>query len=161
MVTEELASVRDVTECLFSALRSRNAAAAAACYDKAGVFSSPFIGEVRGGALEPLWRAIFAATRDNTLSFTIVDLGLTSARVEGLTTYSLVASGRSVTSMFDSVLHIRDRRVLRHDDTFDAWSWARMAFGPTGLMLGWSKAWQRQIGQDVRASLDAAVLPDQ
>jgi uncharacterized protein len=160
MIAEELDSVRHVTECLFAALRSRNAAAAGAFYDKDAVFSSPVIGDVRGADVRTLWQAIFAATRDNTLSFTIVDLGLTSARVEGLATYSLVASGRPVISEFSSVLHIRDLRVLFHDETFDAWAWARMAFGPTGLMLGWSKAWHRHIAHDVRASIDAGAHVD-
>lgn len=150
MIAEELASVRQVTDRLFSALRRRDAADVAACYDKDAVFSSPFIGDVRGAEVEALWRAIFAATRDSTLSYTIVDLGLTTARVEGMATFSLVTSGRSVTSRFDSALYIRDQRVVCHDDTFDAWAWACMAFGPTGLILGWSKAWRRRMAQDVR-----------
>jgi ketosteroid isomerase-like protein len=149
MVAEELASVRQVTECLFSALRRRDAADVAACYDKDAVFSSPFIGDVRGAEVEALWRAIFAATRDSTLSYTIVDLGLTTARVDGIVTFSLVTSGRSVTSRFNSALHIRDLRVVWHDETFDAWAWACMAFGPAGHLLGWSKAWRRRMAQDV------------
>ena len=154
MVAEELDGVRHVTECLFSALSSRNAVAAAACYDERAVFSSPIIGEVRGADIESLWHAIFAATRDNALSYAVVDLGLTSARVEGVTTYSLVSSGRSVTSRFNSLLHVRDHRVCRHDDTLDPWAWARMAFGPTGFVFGWSRAWQRHISQDLCTSFD-------
>ena len=68
MIAEELASVRQVTERLFSALRRRDAADVAACYDEDAVFSSPFIGDVRGADVEALWRAMFAATRDSTLS---------------------------------------------------------------------------------------------
>lgn len=149
MVAEELASVRQVTECLFSALRRRDAADVAACYDKDAVFSSPFISDVRGAEVEALWRAIFAATRDSTLSYTIVDLGLTTARVDGIVTFSLITSGRSVTSRFNSALHIRDLRVVCHDETFDAWAWACMAFGAAGHLLGWSKAWRRRMTQDV------------
>lgn len=150
MVAEELASVRKVTERLFSALRHRRAADAAACYDEDALFTSPFIGEVRGPEVEALWRAIFASTRDSTLSYTIVDIGLTTARVEGVATFSLTSSGRSVTGRFNSALSIRDTRVVWHDDTLDAWAWACMAFGPSGLMLGWSKAWRGRMARDVR-----------
>jgi ketosteroid isomerase-like protein len=150
MIAEELASVRHVTERLFSALRRRDAAGIAACYDEDAVFSSPLIGDVRGTEVEAVWRAIFAKTRESALSFTIVDLGLTTARVEGTVTFSLVASGRSVTSRFNSALHIRDLRVVCHDDHFDAWAWSSMAFGPAGLLLGWSKAWRRRMAEDVR-----------
>lgn len=150
MIAEELASVRQVTERLFSALCRRDAADVAACYDKYAVFSSPFIGDVRGAEVEALWRAIFAATRDSTLSYTIVDLGLTTARVEGMATFSLIASGRTVAGRFNSALHIRDQRVLRHDDTYDAWAWACMAFGTTGHLLGWSKGWRWRRAQNVR-----------
>jgi ketosteroid isomerase-like protein len=149
MITEELASVRRVTECLFLALRRRDATGVAVCYDQDAVFSSPIIGDVRGADVEALWRAIFAATRDSTLSYEIVDLGLTTARVEGMATFSLVASGRSVTSRFNSTLDIRNRRVVCHDETFDAWAWAGMAFGASGHLLGWSKAWRRRMTQDV------------
>jgi hypothetical protein len=48
MVADELDAVRHVTERLFSALSSRDAGAAGACYDQRAVFSSPIIGEVRG-----------------------------------------------------------------------------------------------------------------
>lgn len=150
MIAEELAGVRQVTECLFSALRDRDAAAVAACYDDDAVFSSPFFGDVRAAEVEALWRTVFAATRDRTLSFTIVDLGLTTARVEGIATFSLLGSGRSVTGRFNSALLIRDLRVVYHDDSFDAWAWACMAFGPTGHLLGWSKAWRRRIARDIR-----------
>ncbi|MFA5899664.1 MAG: nuclear transport factor 2 family protein [Hyphomicrobium sp.] len=160
MITEELTSVRLVTEGLFLALRRRDATGVAACYDQDAVFSSPIIGDVRGADVEALWRAIFAATCDSTLSFTIVDLGLTSARVEGIAKYSLLASGRSVTSRFNSALHIRDLRVMQHDDNFDAWAWASMALGPTGLLLGWSKAWRRRMVANTRlpAALHTAEL---
>jgi hypothetical protein len=109
--------------------------------------------------LEALWRAIFAATRDSTLNFTIVDLGLTNARVEGIATFSLIASGRSVICRFSSALHIRDQQVICHDDHFDAWAWSSMAFGPAGLLLGWSKAWRRRMAEDVRPARDATASP--
>ncbi|MCZ7594930.1 MAG: nuclear transport factor 2 family protein [Hyphomicrobium sp.] len=151
MIAEELDGVRQLTERLFSALQRRDAQAAAACYHDDASFSAPIIGEVEGRNVEALWRTIFAATQNSALNFGVVDVGLTTARVEGVLAYSFISSGRGVISRFESVLHIRDQLVVRHEDTFDAWNWARMAFGSEGLMFGWSRTWQRRKGENVRA----------
>jgi len=153
MVSEEIASVRQVTDRLFSTLRCRNPSAIAACYDSAGVFTTPILGDVPAQHLERLWTLFFSRTRDNILTYKLVDAGLVSARVEGRVSYVLLVSGRRVSCPFDSLLHVRDRLIRHHVDSFDPWGWAQMAFGTKGLMLGWSNTWQRRLSNDLRTSL--------
>jgi ketosteroid isomerase-like protein len=144
MVCEEIASVRHATQRLFSALTRRDPAGIVACYDRSGSFSSPIAGDIRRQDLEAFWRSVFKRTRDNELTFAIMDAGLTHARVEGCASYVLLASGRNVSCPFVSMLHVRDGLVRRHVDFFDAWAWAQMAFGASGLVLGWSNTWRRR-----------------
>jgi len=153
MVNEEIASVRHVTNCLFSALHRRNPSAIAACYDSAGVFTTPILGDVPAQHLERFWMRLFSRTRDHVLKFKIVDAGLVNARVEGRVSYVLLASGRRVSCPFDSMLHVRDRLIRHHVDNFDPWGWAQMAYGTKGLMLGWSNTWQRRLSNNLRSSL--------
>jgi len=151
MVNEQLAGVRLIAERLFSALRRRDARAAAACYSDDATFSAPVVGDVEGRDIAAFWKAIFAATRNSSLKFVIVDVGLTAAKVEGVAAYTFVSSGRSVISPFSSRLDIKDQLIVRHDDAFDTWHWAQMAYGREGLMFGWSKAWLRRIGDGIVA----------
>jgi len=157
MIAEQIDSVRHVTERLFSALQRRDAAAIAACYDKDAIFCTPVLGEVLARDLEALWRAVSSITRAHVLTYAVVDVGLTSARVDGVVTYAFAPSGRVVTSDFSSILQVRDARIVCHEDTFDPWGWARMAYGTRGLMFGWSRAWRRRMQRVMRASLDAAA----
>lgn len=150
MVNEELSYVRGLTERLFRALQRQDSEAAAACYHDSATFSAPVVGEVSGQDVKTLWQAVFSRTRNSSLSFTITDVGLTSAKVDGLVTYSLCSSGRPVMHAFSSMLQIRDGLVAHHEDTFDPWGWAQMAYGPVGLMLGWSKIWLQRKGEIVR-----------
>jgi ketosteroid isomerase-like protein len=151
MVNEELSRARHLAERLFSALQRRDVEAAIACYHDNATFSAPIVGEVMGPDVRTLWQTIFTVTRNSSLRFEIVDIGLTTAKVEGVVAYSLASTGRSVISRFGSTLHIRDQLVAHHEDTFDAWNWAQMAFGSSGLMFGWSRTWQRRKGENLRA----------
>lgn len=153
MVSEEIASVRQVTNRLFSALHRRDPSAIAACYDRAGVFTTPILCDVPAQHLERLWTLFFSRTQDSILTYRIVDAGLVSARVEGRVSYGLLVSGRQVSCPFDSLLHVRDRLIQHHVDSFDPWGWAQMAYGTKGLMLGWSNTWQRRLSKDLRTSL--------
>jgi len=153
MVSEEIASVRRVTNCLFLALHRRKPSAISACYDSAGVFTTPILGDVPAKSLERLWTLFFSRTRHNALTYKIVDAGLVGARVEGHVSYVLLDSGRRVSCPFDSVLHVRDRLIRYHVDSFDTWGWAQMAYGTKGLMLGWSNSWHRRLSNDLRSSL--------
>lgn len=150
MVNEEMACVRALTERLFLALQRRDIEAAAACYHDTAVFSAPVIGVVEGRDVKTLWQAIFSNTSDSSLSFTITDIGVTSAKVEGVVAYSVTSSGRRVIHAFSTILQIRDQLVAFHEDTFDAWDWAKMAYGPAGLLFGWSRLWQLRQGENVR-----------
>ncbi len=153
MVNEEIAAVRQVTNRLFSAIHRHDSSTIVACYDSTGVFAAPLLGEVPAEHLERFWRRVFSTTRDHVLTFRIVDVGLVNARVQGRVSYVLLASGRRVTCRFDSMLHVRDRLIRHHVDSFDAWGWAHMAYGTKGLMLGWSNTWQRRLSDDLRTSL--------
>lgn len=158
MISDRLRSVRCLTERLFSALQRREPEAIAACYEANAIFRAPILGDVLAHNLGPLWRAVFSSTRENALAYTIVDVGLISARVEGVASYVLVFSDRAVTTKFVATLRIRDLRIVYHEDNFDPWLWAQMAYGTRGLALGWSKAWQRRMRGQIRADLRAAAL---
>ena len=46
--------------------------------------------------------------------------------------------GNKVHNVIDASFRFADGLIIEHVDTFDLYRWARMALGPTGLLLGWT-----------------------
>ncbi|HEX8244243.1 MAG TPA: hypothetical protein VF541_12120, partial [Longimicrobium sp.] len=55
----------------------------------------------------------------------------------------------------DAAFAFRDGLIVRHDDRFPFWRWARQALGPAGLLLGWTPLLRARVAKMAGAGLDA------
>ena len=55
----------------------------------------------------------------------------------------------------DAAFTFRDGRIVRHQDRFDLYRWARQALGPKGVLLGWLPPVQDAIRRQAAATLAA------
>ena len=49
---------------------------------------------------------------------------------------------------------LEDGLIRTHRDAFSFWAWARQAFGPAGLLLGWIPWFQRKVRLEALKGLE-------
>ena len=136
----------------YEAFSRRDHAAMAACYAPDATFSDPVFPDLRGDQVGAMWRML--CERGTDLRITADQIAADgrdgSARWEAWYTFS--ATGRPVHNVIHARFVLRDGLILRHEDRFDLWRWARQALGARGVLLGWAPPVQREIrGQAARA----------
>jgi hypothetical protein len=153
--TDEAAANAALIEIFYRAFAQRNAEVMVACYDDAVVFSDPVFGVLEAERARQMWRMLCARAKDLRISHHDVVADATSGSAQWDAHYSFSATRRPVHNIVRASFGFRGGKIVRHDDAFDLYRWARQALGPKGLLLGWAPPMQRAIGAKARAGLDA------
>lgn len=139
----------------YAAFARRDAGAMRACYHPQVEFSDPVFGELRGEHAGEMWAMLCSRAKDLAISCSDVsaDAGEGSARWEA--TYTFTHTGRRVHNLIDARFRFRDGLIVRHDDHFDLYRWSRMAFGPAGVLLGWTPFFQAKIRANAKRGFES------
>jgi len=137
----------------YAALDRRDADAMLACYAPDVTFSDPVFPALDARRAATMWRMLCARGKDLRVAASGIDADDASGRAHWEATYSYSATGRRVENRIDATFAFRAGLIVRHDDRFDLWRWARQALGLPGLILGWTPPMQRAI----RARADQAL----
>lgn len=141
----------------YDAFARRDAEAMVACYAPDVVFSDPVFGELGGERACQMWRMLCARGKDLRISHRDVTADADRGSAHWDAHYTFSATGRPVHNMVQASFGFRGGKIVRHDDVFDLYRWARQALGVKGLLLGWAPPVQHKIQAQARAGLDAFV----
>jgi ketosteroid isomerase-like protein len=138
----------------YEALGRRDAESMVACYHKDVVFQDPAFGELRGDRARNMWRMLCGRSTDLRVEVSNVkgEPGRGSAHWDA--TYTFTSTGRKVVNRIDARFEFAQGRIMRHEDRFDLWRWARQALGPKGLLTGWLPPVQKAITTRANRGLD-------
>jgi len=129
-----------------------------ACYHPEIKFSDPAFPDLKGKEPGAMWSMLIDALKKNPadwkLEFSNVqaDEHSGSCRWEAHYTFSL--TGRKVHNIIDAKFSFKDGKIITHTDTFDFYRWARMAFGLSGILLGWTPFFKKKVQATTRKRLD-------
>ena len=59
--------------------------------------------------------------------------------------YTLSSTGRKVHNIIDAEFQFKDGLIIKHTDSFEFYRWAKMGFGFTGWLLGWTSFFQKKV----------------
>lgn len=130
-----------------------------ACYHRDVIFADPVFPDLKGKEAGAMWTMLVDTLKKNRadwkLEFKDVQATDTegSCRWEAHYTFSL--TGRKIHNIIDAKFRFREGRIVQHTDTFDFYRWARMAFGPTGVLLGWTSFFRKKLQRTIRKRLNA------
>lgn len=139
----------------YTAFAARDAAGMAACYADDAEFSDHAFPGLRGPEISAMWRMLCERGKDLRVEFRDIDADDHRGRAHWEAWYTFSRTGRKVHNIIDATFAFRDGKIVRHDDRFPMWRWARQAMGPAGWLLGWSGAFARKVQQGARQQLDA------
>ncbi len=100
-----------------------------------------------------MWRMLTGRSQD--LKVRLVEHKATAERgsAHWLADYTF-ATGRKVHNDVHAKFRFEDGLIVEHRDSFSFYKWARQAFGPRGLALGWTPFLRRKVQSQARAGLD-------
>ncbi|HEX9654177.1 MAG TPA: nuclear transport factor 2 family protein [bacterium] len=137
----------------YSSLQSLDANGMCNCYHAEVVFSDPVFGRLAGQQACAMWRMLCARARDFTLVYDKIQANAETGAAHLEARYTFSKTGRPVHNVISGAFRFREGLIIQHTDTFNLWTWSRMALGPIGLLLGWTPVLQAGIRKNARQSL--------
>lgn len=129
----------------------------AALYAPEASFSDPIFTQLNGPQAGHMWTMILSARQDFSLTYAITQATDTEASVAWTARYRFAKTGRMIVNRVQAHLTIRNGLIVEHRDEFSLYGWARQAFGPTGILLGWMPWFQNRVRQTAQGSLERWV----
>ena len=142
-------------ERFYACFQARDGAGMAACYHRDAVFSDPAFGELRGPQVGAMWAMLCGRSKDLSLNFSGVEADDERGRARWDARYTFTQTGRKVHNRIDAKFLFRDGLIIRHEDSFSFWRWARQALGPAGLLLGWAPPLRAKVRRTARGNLES------
>lgn len=128
------------------------------CYHPDVTFSDPVFPGLSGEKAKAMWVFLCqrkADPKDRWFERVRADDLTGSAHWEAR--YKFPLTGRPVHNKIDARFRFQDGKIREHVDTFDFWKWSRMAFGPMGLLLGWTPFFKKIIQKKLNAALEEFI----
>ena len=139
----------------YEAFAARDPDAMAACYAPDATFSDPVFHGLQGEEVTAMWRMLCERGSDLEISHRDVhtaddDTGSAHWSAD----YTFTTTGRKVHNEIDASFLFTDGLISAHADNFSLYAWTRQAFGPVGVLLGWSGRFRTRIREAARTRLD-------
>ena len=132
----------------------RDHRAMAAAYATHARFSDPVFTSLAGPRIGAMWRMLCERATDLRIDGGTVTADAGDVRTTWQAWYTYSSTGRAVHNRIDAWFVIEDGLIVRHDDRFDLYRWARQALGMKGLLLDWSPLVQGAIRKQAARSLE-------
>lgn len=143
----------ELIERFYAAFQRRDAKAMGECYHPDVQFSDPVFQDLRGSEASAMWAMLCARAMDLVITVDGVTAADDSGRARWEARYTFKLTGRPVVNRIEAEFRFANGLIIRHQDRFDFWRWARMAFGLKGLLLGWSPLMKNEVRRKSRQAL--------
>lgn len=138
----------------YEAFARGDAAAMAACYHPDATFEDPAFGPLDREGACAMWAMLVGRATDLAITHRVVTEG-DAVVVRWDARYTFTRTGRPVLNHIEATLTLEDGLIRTHRDRFSFWAWARQAFGPAGLILGWTPWFQAKVRAEALRGLAA------
>lgn len=141
----------------YASFQQRDAEGMAVCYHEEVEFSDAVFTHLQGTRANAMWRMLCERGKDLAINVSDIraDEHIGTAHWEARYTFS--QTGKQVHNKIDASFQFKDGKIIKHEDTFDLWRWARMALGLKGLLFGWLPSVQAQIRREANKSLESFI----
>lgn len=107
-------------------------------YSDNAVFSDPVFTNLNAEEVKAMWQMLCIKGKDLQLTFSNVSANDATGTAQWQAHYTFGATGRKVINKISAQFIFEDGKIIRHQDSFNFYQWARQALGLSGLLLGWT-----------------------
>ena len=131
------------------------------CYHPDIQFSDPAFSSLKGKEVSAMWAMLIDNLKKGKqrwqLEFDKINATDEKGSCHWEAHYTLSATGRKVHNVINASFHFKDGLIVRHIDSFDFYRWARMGFGISGVLLGWTPFFKNKVRSRVKRLLDRYI----
>lgn len=129
-----------------------------ACYSANATFSDAAFKNLNANEVKAMWAMLIGSAKDMEVNFSHIKATPDGATAQWEATYTFSATGRKVFNKIDATFTIADGKIVAHRDKFNFYTWAKQAFGLTGLILGWTDFFRQKVSNGAKQKLAAYML---
>jgi hypothetical protein len=125
------------------------------CYHENATFRDPVFLTLSSKEVKAMWEMLLKSSADLKIDYKNIRGSGENVSCDWEAWYTFTLTGKKVYNIIHADFVMKDGKILAHADHFDLWRWSRMAFGLSGILLGWSQFMQNKIRTRARARLDS------
>lgn len=129
-----------------------------ACYADNATFNDEAFNKLNAAEVKAMWQMLISSAKDMQISFSQIKATDNGATAHWEASYTFSATGRKVLNKIDATFVIEDGKIVAHYDEFNFYTWAKQAFGLTGLILGWTSFFKQKVSDGAMQKLTAYML---
>lgn len=128
------------------------------CYADNATFSDAVFKDLDANQVKAMWQMLITSAKDFKIEFSKVAANqeITTAHWDAY--YLFSRTGNNVINRIDANFIIENGKIVKHTDSFNFYTWAKQAFGTTGLLLGWTSFFITKIQKTAKANLDNFMM---
>lgn len=124
------------------------------CYHSNVKFNDPIFGTLNGNEVPEMWKMLIEKSKGKlTIDYTIIKSNVHKGSAQWTATYTFGKKQRQIKNTIQSDFYFKEGLIIKQNDNFDIWTWAKQAFGFPGFLLGWTGYMQDKIHKKARLSL--------
>ena len=140
----------------YAAFARKDWEAMAACYHPEIHFTDAVF-DLKGKDAGMMWRMLLERGKD--LEVTLVSAGADSHVGSAFweARYTFTATKKKVLNRIHASFKFRDGKIVRHEDSFDFWTWSGQALGIVGKLFGWAPPLRAVVSGGANKQLQAFI----
>jgi ketosteroid isomerase-like protein len=124
------------------------------CYADNAVFNDAVFNNLNADEVKAMWRMLITSAQNLHIEFNQPKGELNTVTAHWDAYYTFSKTNRKVINRIDAIFEIEDGKIVKHTDQFSFYTWAKQAFGVTGLLLGWTNFLKNKVQATVKNNLD-------
>ncbi|RVT75353.1 nuclear transport factor 2 family protein [Flavobacterium sufflavum] len=124
------------------------------CYSPNVKFHDPIFGTLKGMEVPKMWKMLIEKSKENlAIEYTIIKSNTYKGTAQWTAIYTFGKNKRQIKNIIKSEFHFKDGLIIKQNDDFNIWNWAKQAFGFSGFLFGWTGYMQKKIHDKAKFSL--------
>ncbi|MEM9327138.1 MAG: nuclear transport factor 2 family protein [Bacteroidota bacterium] len=129
----------NLIEKFYSAFQELDAETMLSCYHEEVTFQDPVFGQLDSDQVRAMWPMLIERSGgDLAIHYDSVMADESGGYCHWEAHYTFSKTQRPVHNNIKAVFRFQDGKIIEHHDHFSFWTWASMALGLSGAVLGWS-----------------------
>ena len=92
-----------------------------------------------------MWSSLLVGNKNMSIKYEIKKYSEKYVEVEWIADYLFTSTNRNVKNIILAKMEIDQGKIINHTDNFDFYKWSQMAFGITGVLIGWTSFFKNKV----------------
>ena len=114
-------------------------------YDKKLIFNDNIFVNLDYNETISMWSSLLVGNKNMSIKYEIKKYSEKYVEVEWIADYLFTSTNRNVKNIILAKMEIDQGKIINHTDNFDFYKWSQMAFGITGVLIGWTSFFKNKV----------------